>query len=227
MKTMILIPCMDMVHTAFMRSLLMLNTAGHDITYGIHSGSLIYDARNKLLDAAKKANVDQILWFDSDMLIPVNTLQLLTEDIKAGCDIVTGLYFKRKKPYEPVIYKECEIQQITPDQLLPLAAPYDDYPKNQLFEVQAFGFGCVLMTMEAANKVVGELGLMPFMPVAGFGEDLSFCMRARHVGLKLWCDSRVSLGHVGQYTFTEVDYNGKLGIGQQGEAGGESKNNSI
>lgn len=208
MKTMILIPCMDMMHTAFVRSLLLLNTAGHEITYGIHNGSLVYDSRNQLLDTAKKTDADLYFWLDSDIQLGMDTLQLLTEDINKGCEIVSGLYFKRKKPFSPVIYQACEVRKIAEGQLLPIADTYEDYPKADLFEVQAFGFGCVLMTREAALKVTDELGMMPFMPTAGFGEDLSFCMRAKHVGLKLWCDSRVRVGHVGQYVYTEADDNG-------------------
>ncbi len=201
MKTMILIPCMDMVHTSFMRSLLLMEQTG-DVMYGFQQGSLIYDSRNRLLDVARQSGVDRLLWFDSDMLIPMNAMRMLSDDIDAGCDIVSGLYFKRKTPGGPVIYSECCIQKIAPDQLLPTATPYEDYPKDQLFEVEAFGFGCVMMTMEAVEKLVDKFGAMPFMPVGGFGEDLSFCMRARQAGIKLWCDSRVRLGHVGLKVYT-------------------------
>ena len=202
MKTLIAIPCMDLVHTRFMRSILMLNTNGHEILYELRSGSLIYDSRNQILDTAKQLNVDRILWVDSDMDLPMDALQTLEADIEAGCDMVSGLYFKRKPPFSPVVFKECCLQKIAPDRLMPTAACYEDYPKDSLFEVEAFGFGCVLMTMEAALKVTGELGMMPFMPAMGFGEDLSFCMRARKVGLKLWCDSRVKCGHIGYKIYT-------------------------
>lgn len=212
MKTMILIPCMDMVHTAFMRSLLLLNTAGHDITYGIHKGSLVYDSRNQLLASAK--DVDRILWVDSDMDLPMNTIQQLSADIDEGRDIVCGLCFKRKPPFSPVIYKKCCLEH-EGTSLVPVADPYLDYPKNEVFEVEACGFGCVMMTKKAADKIVDSLGAMPFMPTAGFGEDLSFCMRARHIGIRLWCDPRVKVGHVGQYTFTEEDY-GRFNAGNQG-----------
>ena len=208
MRTLIAIPCMDMVHVQFMRSLLLLNTNGTDIYYEIASGSLIYDARNRLLSTAKKIGADRILWLDSDMQIPTDALQILAKDIDDGCDIVSGLYFQRKPPFAPVIFSECCVQMLDNGQKMPLASKYLDYPKDSLFEVEAFGFGCVLMTVEAATKVTDMLGMMPFMPTAGFGEDLSFCMRAKHAGLKLWCDSRVKCGHVGYRTYTEEDYRG-------------------
>lgn len=199
MKTMICIPCMDMVHTRFMRSLLLLDKVG-DVVYGIHQGSLVYDSRNRLLEAATAENVDRLLWFDSDMEIPYNTMRLLSEDLDAGHEIVSGLYYKRKEPGGPVIYKECKILQMPPERLMPLATPYTDYPENSVFEVEAFGFGCVMMSADAVRTITEQYGKMPFMPVGGFGEDLSFCMRAMKAGVKLWCDSRVKLGHIGQKT---------------------------
>lgn len=197
---------MDMVHVQFMRSLLLLNTTGHEIFYEIVSGSLIYDARNRLLQTAKKIGVDRILWLDSDMQIPIDALQMLSKDIDNGCEIVSGLYFRRKPPFTPVIFKECCVHRLEDNRLEPTAKNYDDYPKDSVFQVAAFGFGCTLMTMDAANRVTDELGLLPFMPSAGFGEDLSFCMRASHVGIQLWCDSRVKCGHIGYKTFTGQDY---------------------
>ena len=41
---------------------------------------------------------------------------------------------------------------------------------------------------------------------SGGPEDLSFCMRARDVGSEIYCDSRIKVGHIGQYTFSEEGY---------------------
>ena len=74
MKTMILIPCMDMVHSVFMHSLLLLDKPP-DVMYAINKGTLIYDSRNQLLDAAKANQVDRVLWLDSDMDIPMDAMR--------------------------------------------------------------------------------------------------------------------------------------------------------
>ena len=209
MKTLIAIPCMDMVHVDFMRSLLQLDPAGHEIFYEIHSGSLIYDARNQLLERAKEINAELILWLDSDMDLKPDTLRRLSEDLDAGCDIVSGLYFGRRPPSQPVIFSDCDIVKLADDQILPLATRFLDYPRDELFEVQGFGFGCVLMRMSAVARIRDEMGLYPFMPLGGFGEDLSFCIRARKSGVKLWCDSRVLCGHIGHKTYTQDDWKGE------------------
>ncbi len=208
MKTMIAVPCMDMMPVPFVRSLLFLNKGAEDRVI-LSSGSLVYASRNQLLEKAIGYGFDRILWLDSDMDVPTFTMDMLHEDIDAGYEIVSGLYFGRRTPYKPIVYKECGIKDVEDGKKLPYAATYADYPKDALFECAAFGFGCVMMTVDAAKKIVAGLGKMPFMPVGGFGEDMSFCMRARHVGIQLWCDSRLKVGHVGYKTFDENDFKEK------------------
>ena len=204
MKTVIAIPCMDTVPVAFMQSLLYLDKPD-DTHVSVATGSLIYDSRNMLLERALNNGADRILWLDSDMTFQPDVLARLNADIDEGCEIVTGLYTKRVKPFTPVIYKDCYVKD-EDGYKLPTATCYTDYPRDSLFEVAACGFGCVLMTGAAAIKIIQKLGGKLFMPVAGFGEDMSFCMRAAHVGVKIWCDSRIKLGHVGYKEFTVNDY---------------------
>ena len=42
-----------------------------------------------------------------------------------------------------------------------------------------------------------------FTPFNGFGEDLAFCLRARDLGYKIWCDPKIKCGHVGQLVVNE------------------------
>ena len=67
MRTLIAVPCMDMVHTVFMASLLQLNKPeGTEIA--VSSSSLVYDARHSLAKKALNEGFDRILWIDSDMM---------------------------------------------------------------------------------------------------------------------------------------------------------------
>ena len=80
MKTLIAIPCMDMVHTGFMKSLMMMNRVG-DIGFSIISSSLIYDARNTLAKHGVDGDFDRILWLDSDMEFEPDLLKRLSQDM--------------------------------------------------------------------------------------------------------------------------------------------------
>lgn len=206
MKTLLAIPCMDMVHTGFMKSLLMMSKVG-EIGFSIISSSLIYDARNSLAKHAIDGGFDRVLWLDSDMEFQPDLLERLSEDMETeNCDIIGGLYFTRKQPTIPVVYQKVGyFHSDEDDTVSPAALSYYEYPKDQIFPCEGIGFGAVLVKTDLIKKVQEKYGL-PFSPILGFGEDLSFCMRARDVGGKVCCDSRIKVGHIGQYIFSEGDY---------------------
>lgn len=196
---------MDMVHTVFLKSVLQLEKVG-DIQYAMSCSSLIYDSRNNLARQAVNEKFDRILWLDSDMDIPMDAMKVLSADLDEGREFVSGLYFKRKAPVQPILFKELGYYTAKDsDEITPVATCFEDYPEDSIFEIAGAGFGCCMMTTGLVKKVADEFGL-PFSPMMGFGEDLSFCGRATQMGEKLYCDSRVKCGHVGLGTITEDTY---------------------
>lgn len=205
MKTLIAIPCMDMVHTVFMKSVVGLERVG-ECRFSLTCSSLVYDARNTLAKQAVTEGFDRVLWLDSDMDFNPDLLKLLSEDMDEGRELVSGLYFKRKAPVKPVIYKEVGYYHDPQnDSVTPIAIPYEEYPKDSIFPIAGCGFGGVLVSVDLINRVGEKFGL-PFSPILGFGEDLSFCKRVSQLGVEMFCDSRVKLGHVGLGTITEDTY---------------------
>ena len=203
MKTLICIPCMDMVHTEFMKSLMAMRRVG-ETKITISCSSLIYDARNSMARRAVKENFDRVLWLDSDMSFEPDLMERLSARLDEGREFVTGLYFTRKAPVRPVIYSQCGYYE-REEGVAPIAIWYDDYPKDDIFRIEGAGFGGVMMTVDLIKKVADKFGL-PFAPMLGFGEDLSFCGRANQCGAELWCDSTIKMGHVGLGTITEDVY---------------------
>lgn len=192
MKTLIAIPCGDQLEANFVECLLNLRPVG-ETEIKLLKGTLVYDARNQLTQyALEKGGYDFVLWLDSDMTFEPDLLERLMEDID-GKQAVTGLCFGRRPPFKPCIYKSIRVEKEGLG-VMPHADNWYDYPRDQLFEVEGFGFACVLMRMDMldAMSVYG----IPFFPVAGLGEDLSFCWRARQLDIRLWCDSRLKIGHI-------------------------------
>ena len=203
MKTLVAMPCMDMVHTRFLKSVLYLRPVG-DVVVGITEGTLVDVARNQLAKQAVDFGCDRILWLDSDMMFPPELLEVFTRDLDEGRDFVGGLYYTRRGPFHPVIYDEIKIEK-DGNGIVPSAHVYEDYPKDSIFRVSAIGFGAVLMTTKLLINVAEKFG-SPFERLVGFGEDLSFCMKAAEIGADLWCDSRVKLHHVAYYPVGEDNY---------------------
>ena len=198
-KTLIAIPCMDMVHAMFMRSLLGMRISG-TVEYSLAVGSLVYDARNQLAAKAVNQGFDAVLWLDSDMTFEADTFEKLWARIDEGAEFVSGLAFTRKKPVHPVVYEYIGMVENTPT-----ATPVKEYPENGIFEVQGAGLGMVMMTVSLIDRIGKQYG-MPFSPILGFGEDLSFCLRSQELGVPMFCDTGIRAGHLGIHEFTEADY---------------------
>ena len=200
MRTLIAIPCMDMMHTPFVISLTGLQVKG-EIKFAYSASSLVYDSRNGLARKAICERFDRVLWLDSDMRFSPDLFRKLSDDLDEGRDFVSGLYFTRKPPYKPVIFKKAGYEQIN-NGVKPIAEAYYEYPKDSVFEVEAAGFGGVMMNTSLLAEVEKNFGLQ-FSPIMGFGEDISFCLRVKELGKKMYCDSSVKMGHVGQFVYDE------------------------
>ena len=197
-RTLIAIPCMDHIDVDFAQSLVQIQAVG-EAQIAFLPGSLVYVAREKLAEVAINMKADYVLWLDSDMIFNPSILADLMADNK---DFVSGLCFRRRTPFTPVIYSKIRYG-IEPDDYE--SEEYLDYPMNSLFEVDACGFGGVLMKTEVIKAVQENFG-RTFEPMRGFGEDISFCIRAKQLGYKIWCDSRVKMGHVTRSISSEDTY---------------------
>lgn len=192
-KILICIPAMDMVATGFSQSLAMLQKGGNETAIMFEVGSLIYEARNKLAKQAIAMGADYTMWFDSDMLFKPDTMiRLLAHD----APMVSGAYFRRSPPYHLVAFDECDAE----------TRKWTDLPlPTETVKCGGVGFGCVLIKTEVLFEVAARYKTW-FEPFNGFGEDLSFCWRARQCGYDILLDPTITCGHVGHIVVNEDFY---------------------
>ena len=205
MKTLIAIPCMEVMESDFVNCLMHLRTVG-DVEIRLLKGSLVYDARNQITKYALSQDFNFVLWLDSDMTFDPDLMEKLMADIEGAedgikKDAVTGLCFGRRPPFKPCIYKRLVVDQ-DGNMIRPVAENWMDYPRDQMFEIEACGFACLLMRIDML-QTMGIYGV-PFYPVGGMGEDLTFCWRARKLDLKFHCDSRLKIGHIMRLSVDET-----------------------
>lgn len=189
------VPCTEQIPVEFVRCLVALNRK-HDMAVMLFPNSLVHAARDDIAKATIEGKYDYLCFIDSDMVFGAAAVDQLVED---GKDIVTGLYFKRKYPYSPVLYKSIGGQS---DGKAGGAVPYVEYPKGELFRCEAAGAGMLLIRREVLEDVYAKTGKL-FEPFDGLGEDFAFNLRAKRCGWEMWCDSRVICGHIGKLIVDE------------------------
>lgn len=148
-------------------------------------------AMNRELILAEAVNVkaDYCFMVDDDMVFPPDIFERL---YRHQVDVVAALAFTRNPPHLPVLYQQHEGW----DPLL--RKPFSrlewirNYPKNKLVEVDAVGFGCVLIDM----KVVRALTPPYCMCSSGTGEDIFFCVQAKQAGFRVFSDTSTVIGHL-------------------------------
>ena len=191
MKLLIAIPTTDFMHAEFVKSLVALKIdVPHEIC--IMSGTLVYMARDKLANKAINEGFDYVLWLDSDMVFQPT----LYDDLSfSGHDFVTGVYHTRRPAYNSCIFEKIDLDSFK---------AVEKY-QNDIFRVEGCGFGCVLIATQILRDVMLTYKTC-FMPIKDYGEDIAFCLRARDMGYKLFCDPSVVCGHVGHITIYPEDH---------------------
>lgn len=196
MKVFVAIPSLDTVPALFCQSLALLQRAG-DTIVGFQVGSLVYNARNELARQAIKSEADWVLWLDSDMVFEPDLLKKMLKVCKENnIDFLTGLCFRRKPPYTPTLFDRLDKMEHGASYTTIMSVP------EGRFKVGGCGFAGVLMSTDVLLSVAARFGGRMFDPLEGFGEDVSFCWRARQCGYEIWCDSDIELGHIGSMVVT-------------------------
>lgn len=200
MKLLIAIPTLDYIHVKFMESLLnltqLLNERGVDYEVKIKSGTLVYLAREELTAYALSFEFTHVLWLDSDMVFEPEVVDDLYD---TGKDFVCGIFHARRAGHQSCIFRS-----VTP----PDRYHWDEYPFDT-FRIKGCGMACTLMTTGVLNTIKQKYNTC-FMPAFALGEDLAFCKRADELGIEMWCEPTVRVGHIGHLTIYPEDEGGYL-----------------
>jgi hypothetical protein len=180
------VPSGDLVHTDFAMSLAMLcMNPGAQVFMLNARSSLVAIGRNQCAGAAQIMKATHLLFLDTDMSFPADTLTRLLAHDK---DIVGATYSQRMPPFHPLtVTEEDEHIHIT----------------SGLRRVKLLPTGCMLIKVSVFNALA-----KPFFTLIAEGdqlrgEDYYFCQNARAAGFEIWCDGDLSakVGHIGQKTY--------------------------
>jgi len=147
---------------------------------GIDRRVAVATARNTIVRAALRIDADWILWMDDDQTVPEDACERLLARKK---DIVCGLSFIRSQPYHAMLIDNSDGVRWV-----------DDYPEG-LIEADACPFGCALTHTKVFKKMMQPW----FWDQPGrYSEDVYFARKAKAAGFKVWADTTVKTGHLGE-----------------------------
>ena len=165
---------------------------GDEVTYMSTENSLVYDARDTIMQNALKMDAD-LVFIDSDIYFTVDAFKQLLSHKKP---IVSGLYYGRRMPSQPIAYKKVRPRSII--RKYPVAEHITEI--EPFMEVEGAGLGFCLIRNEVLRAVYQE-GRNAFAPYGGMGEDFSFFYRCRKKGYKIYLDTTLGLKHLGEYAY--------------------------
>lgn len=198
MRLLIGIPSYDYMHAEFVKCLTALvdRVAKMGIYYEtfICNGTLVYIARDKIARKAINEQFTHVLWLDADMIFKPS---LLDDLLDCGKDFVTGIAHSRRKPFASCLFKTLNDDGT-------FERYEGDYPLEP-FQVAGCGFACVLIKTEVLRDVQFA-NMTCFLPFPEWGEDLSFCRRAKALGHQIWAEPTVQLGHIGHEVVWPEDH---------------------
>lgn len=154
-------------------------------------------ARNMMAESMRG---DWILMLDSDHQFEPDILyRLINLAESTGADVCAGMYQFKGKPYIPVVYMEDRAGNLQPlcdwDRTGPVA-----------LEVAAAGAGCLWVKRAVFDRIAAELKERPFDRIGGNGEDISFFMRLKKLGVKPVVNPRVECHHLEVRPVSLSDY---------------------
>jgi hypothetical protein len=158
--------------------------------------SMLSSARMDLAIDATSAGCTHVLFVDSDMRFPGDTLERLLNHGKAivGTNCVT-----RKFPVVPTSYSH--VGAVSKEHVKLYTTP----ESTGLQEVEATGTGVLLVDTEVFKRLPAPWFQTPWVSaeLTFMGEDAFFCTLARKAGIAVWIDHDLSkeIGHVGTFEF--------------------------
>ena len=157
-------------------------------------GTLIASQRMELARQALEEKADYLLWLDSDMRFPRETIGHLMLRDKP---IVAANYATRRMPVKPVAMMDNDGE---------IGRVYTAPDSEGLQPVDYIGMGVMMVKREVFEKVEAPWFAIPYSTVGQhyIGEDVFFCRKAREAGYEVLVDHDLShqVKHVGTFEYS-------------------------
>ena len=143
--------------------------------------------RNIIIEQALLNNCSHIMFIDDDMAFKSN---LLLELLSHDKDIVSGLYFGRNYPHQPMIFDSV-------DEKGRAFAYFMNGDDDRLIKIAACGLGVCLIKTHIFEKMEKPWIRLGELDAQEWCDDLGFFFRASKITDEVYCDTQCLVGHIG------------------------------
>jgi hypothetical protein len=175
----------------------MLQCSPHEFHLNLRKGTYVQEMRNDCVKEARSVNADYLFFIDSDMIFPGDGLNRLLAHNK---DIIGGMYNMKQLPLVTTI-KLCndkgERLFLKPEDIPSTL----DIPKDRIFKVYGIPTGFLLIKLSAIEDLENPFDFDRDENGLIIGEDINFCIKCKEIGLDIWCDPTIQIGHIGSYVY--------------------------
>ena len=204
MRIAVCVPCRDSVLAGFAFD--MARMCAYEAKRGVNDiqllqmpGTLIFTQREKLVDEALEWGADYVLWVDSDMRFPANTIEIM---LSRNVPILGVNATTRREPVMPTAMNlkldrsDNEVKQVW--------TKIESRGKKGIEQVTAVGFGVTLIKTDVFKKLPKPWHDVIWTDHGNvIGEDVSFCVKCLEQDIPVFVDHELSMhiGHIGTKTF--------------------------
>jgi len=185
-KVIIAVPCSDSAsmkaRTAHSIGCIIITSGSKVIDFLLRISCDVVSSRTWLVNEAIKRGATHILFVDSDMILPDDSLDKLLAHDK---DIVGAEYNKREFPLKGVY------------------EPLEEKKTDALYKAKHVGTGLLLIKLDVFYDLKGpwfNFG-RDSQGALALGEDVWFCNTARDAGFDVWIDPTIKVLHAGEYLY--------------------------
>lgn len=131
-----------------------------------------------------------LLQLDTDHVVPPDLLVRMVDRMETykEIDVLTAMYQFKKYPHSPVAF----LFNKDNNELEPLG----EWEPGSIIEVGAAGAGALLVKRKVFERIASELKQRPFDIIPPYSEDLSFFIRLKQLGIKVYCDTKIEYKHI-------------------------------
>lgn len=167
-------------------------------------GYTVAENRNYCVVQAQRNQSDYLLFIDDDMTFPKDTLEKL---LAHGKEVIGVNSYSRILPLSSTVgLQDKDGKYMHPDYHM----PFEMKIPEELFKAYFVGCGVCLIDMKVFGKIkkpyfefttykTGELKGM-----VEHGEDGNFCRKVKEVGVDVWVDPTIPIGHLGEYEYKQI-----------------------